>query len=247
MFALYKYDTTDSTNTEAKRLLQNGGISGGGFKVPAVVVADKQEAGRGRQGKSFFSPGNTGLYMSVVDKFPTNEQDAMLLTVRASMAVSEAIFECTGVRVGIKWVNDLYLGNRKICGILTESVVVNSERYLIIGVGINVSTVNFPQEISEIAGSLGVQSDFAKSKIDQLCQKVAENILSIKMGAFCDLKKYREHSVVLGKEVEYEKNGNHYSGIAVEITETGGLVVELNSGGMEILRSGEISLKKWGF
>lgn len=184
--------------------------------------------------------------MSVVDKFPANEQDAMLLTVRASMAVSEAIFECTGVRVGIKWVNDLYLGNRKICGILTESVVVNSERYLIIGVGINVSTENFPQELSEIAGSLGVQSAFAKSKIDELRQKVAENILSIKTGAFCDLKKYREHSVVLGKEVEYEKNGNHYNGTAVEITEAGGLAVELNSGFIDILQSGEISLKKWG-
>ena len=245
MFKLYKYDTIDSTNTEAKRLLQNVGISGGDFRVPAVVVADKQEAGRGRQGKSFFSPGNTGLYMSVADNFPENEQDAMLFTVRASMAVAEAIFECTGVRVGIKWVNDLYLGNRKICGILTESVVVNAERYLIIGVGINVSTENFPQEISETAGSLGVQSAFAKSKIDQLCQKTAENILSIKTGAFCDLKKYREYSVVLGKNIEYVKNGSLYKGTAVEITEAGGLKVKLDSEKFDILQSGEISLKKW--
>jgi len=246
MFTLYKYDTIDSTNTEAKRLLHKVGNPDGDFNVPAVVVADKQEAGRGRQGKSFFSPGNTGLYMSVVDNFPENEQDAMLFTVRASMAVAEAIFECTGVRVGIKWVNDLYLGNRKICGILTESVVVNSERYLIIGVGINVSTEYFPQEISEIAGSLGVDSAFTKLKINQLCQKTAENILSIKKGNFCDLKKYREYSVVLGKEVEYIKNGSLYSGTAVEITEAGGLRVELNSGESDALQSGEISLKKWG-
>ena len=246
MFTLYKYDTIDSTNTEAKRLLQNSGISDGSFKVPAVIVAKKQEAGRGRQGKSFFSPGDTGLYMSVVDEFPESEQDAVLLTVRASMAVSEAIFECTGIRVGIKWVNDLYLGNRKICGILTESVFSEDKRYFIIGVGINVSTENFPPEISAIAGSLGVQADFAEPEIDELCRKVAENILSVKKGAFAGLEKYREHSVVLGKEVIYEKNGSRYSGTAVEITDAGGLVIKLASGAVDVLQSGEISLKKWG-
>ena len=246
MFTLYKYDTIDSTNTEAKRLLQKYGKSGGNFEVPVVIVAKKQEAGRGRQGKSFFSPENTGLYMSVADEFFENEHYAELLTVKASLAVAEAIFECTGIRVGIKWVNDLYLENRKICGILTESVFAYGKRYFIIGVGINVSTENFPKELSDIAGSLGVGTDFAEPEIDKLCRKVAENILSIKKGAFANLEKYREYSVVIGKEVVYEKNGSRYNGTAVEITDAGGLVIKLASGAVDVLQSGEISLKKWG-
>ena len=246
MIKFYKYDTIDSTNTEAKRLLQKDGNSGDKFEVPAVIVAKRQEVGRGRQGKSFFSPEGTGLYMSVVDEFPKDEQYAMLLTVSASMAVAEAIFECTGVRVGIKWVNDLYFKNRKICGILTESVFLEDKRYFIIGVGINVSTEYFPQDISDIAGSLGVGADFAESKIEELCRRISENIFSIKNGAFCSLEKYREYSVVLGKKVEYEKNGSRCNGTAVEITDVGGLAIKLDSGAFDVLQSGEISLKNWG-
>ena len=218
----------------------------GTFSVPSVIVANHQTAGRGRQGKTFYSPENTGLYMSVVDEFPSNEKDAALITIQISMAVQAAIFECTGIRTGIKWVNDLYLGNRKICGILTESVIAHDKHYIIIGVGVNVFTENFPTEISSLAGSLDAKNNFSKAKIDELCQKTAENILRIKSGAFSDLDKYRELSVVLGKEVEYIKNGNTFTGIAVEITESGGLAINLSGGARDILHSGEISLKKWG-
>lgn len=246
MFKTYKYDTIDSTNTEAKRLLQGDNLNLGTFSVPSVIVANHQTAGRGRQGKTFYSPENTGLYMSVVDEFPSNEKDVALITIQISMAVQAAIFECTGIRTGIKWVNDLYLGNRKICGILTESVIAHDKHYIIIGVGVNVFTENFPTEISSLAGSLDAKNNFSKAKIDELCQKIAENILSIKSGAFSDLDKYRELSVVLGKEVEYIKNGNTFTGIAVEITESGGLAINLSGGARDILHSGEISLKKWG-
>lgn len=246
MFKLYQYDSIDSTNTEAKRLLQGEGLSLGTFSVPSVIVANKQTAGRGRQGKSFYSPEKTGLYMSIVDEFPSEENEVALITIKTSMAVSDAIFECTGIRTGIKWVNDLYLGKSKICGILTESVIAHDKRYIIIGVGVNVFTDDFPTEISLLAGSLDTKSNFSKAKIDELCQKIAENILSIKNGAFSDLNKYRQLSVVLGKEVKYIKNGNTFTGIAVEITESGGLAINLNGGARDVLHSGEISLKKWG-
>lgn len=246
MFKIYKYDTIDSTNTEAKRLLQKSISNSDIFCVPSIIVANKQTAGRGRQGKTFYSPENTGLYMSVVDEFPSDEKDVALITIKISMAVSDAIFECTGIRTGIKWVNDLYLGNRKICGILTESVLAQDKHYIIIGVGVNVFTDDFPTEISSLAGSLDTKSNYSKATIDELCQKIAKNILSIKDGAFSDLDKYRELSVVLGKEVEYIKNGNTFTGIAVEITESGGLAINLNGGARDVLHSGEISLKKWG-
>lgn len=245
MFKLYKYETIDSTNTEAKRLLQGDDMFLGNFSVPCVITAKGQTAGRGRQGKSFYSPESTGLYMSIVDEFPADEKVAALITIRASMAVAEAIFKCTGIRVGIKWVNDLYISKRKICGILAESVIAHGKHYVIIGVGVNISTENFPTEISGIAGSLGVKAASAQKIIDELCMQIAENILSIKKGAYSDMEMYREHSVVLRKEVEYEKNGSLYCGTAVEITEMGGLAVELSDGTKDILQSGEISLKKW--
>ena len=113
------------------------------------------------------------------------------------------------------------------------------------GIGVNISTESFPTEISGIAGSLGVKAASAQKIIDELCMQIAENILSIKKGAYSDMERYREHSVVLGKEVEYEKNGSSYCGTAVEITEMGCLAVELSDGTKDILRSGEISLKKW--
>ena len=246
MFKIYKYNTIDSTNAEAKRLLQGDNLNLGTFSVPAVIVSNHQTAGRGRQGKTFYSPENTGLYMSVIDEFPSSQKDISLLTIKISMAVHAAIFECTGICTGIKWVNDLYLENKKICGILTESIMAHDKHYIIIGVGVNVFTENFPTEISSLAGSLDANHNFSKTKIDELCQKTAENILNIKNGAFSDMDKYRELSVVLGKEVEYIKNGNTFTGIAVEITESGGLAINLDGGARDVLHSGEISLKKWG-
>ena len=246
MFEIYKYKTIDSTNTEAKRLLQKAEADHDCFVMPAIVVADEQTAGRGRQGKIFYSPAGTGLYMSIVDEFPADESEAALITVRTSIAVSDAIFECTGIMPGIKWVNDLYVDNLKVCGILAESVLVGGKRYVIIGIGVNISTEIFPTEISRIAGSLGVNSTDVEEMKHKLCAKIAQKVLSIKSGAYRELTAYRERSVVLGKMVEYVKNGKTQKGIAIEITENGGLAVKLEDGSRDLLQSGEISLAKWG-
>lgn len=245
MIKIYQYDTIDSTNTEAKRLLQGTENNLASFCVPSVIVAKGQTAGRGRQGKSFFSPDGTGLYMSVVDRLSEYSADTSMLTVKISMAVADAISTCTGKKTGIKWVNDLYLAGRKVCGILTEAVWAEGIQYVIIGVGVNITTRDFPSEISDIAGCLGAEEFIAGEIIAKLRDKIAENIFAIKKGEYSDISKYRELSIVLENEIEYIKNGKAYNGVAVEISEQGALVVKKDDGEIDILESGEVCLKKW--
>jgi len=233
----YRYETVDSTNNEARRLIRNGILT-----PPAVIIAEKQTAGRGRQGKTFYSPANTGIYMSIVMDFPQSANDAALLTVRASVAVSDAILEETGIETGIKWVNDLYLGTHKICGILTESVLFSQKRYAIIGIGINVSTENFPAELEQKAGSLGVE---ARRCIDSLPTTIFTHVLRIAEAGGNIMETYKKRSVVLGKDISYEREGVLQTGRAIDIDETGALIIDLGDGKCDRIQSGEISLKTW--
>lgn len=233
----YRYETVDSTNNEARRLIQNGILT-----PPAVIIAEKQTAGRGRQGKTFYSPADTGIYMSIIMDFPQTTKDAALLTVRTSVAVSDAILEETGIETGIKWVNDLYLGTRKICGILTESVLSGPKRYAIIGIGINVSTENFPAELEQKAGSLGTE---ASCCMNSLPNTILAHVLRIAEYEDNEIETYKKRSVVLGKDISYEREGVLQTGRAIEIDETGALIIDLGGGNRDRIQSGEISLKTW--
>lgn len=129
--------TVDSTNNQCKRLLADG------KKGIFLVTADEQSAGRGRQGKSFYSPPMTGIYFSLVIRPETTLKNAVTATTAASVAVCKAIETLTDVKPKIKWVNDVYIGDKKICGILTEAVTNFEEGIVdsvIIGIGINIST-----------------------------------------------------------------------------------------------------------
>lgn len=143
-------DSIDSTNMEARRILE---ASSSG---PFIVVAREQTAGRGRQGKSFFSPKNSGIYMTIA--LPTGEipSGVVTLTCRVGIAVSKAIDAEFGCRTGIKWVNDIFLSGRKICGILCEAISGEggAHSHILIGIGINISTVEFPDDIKNSAGSV---------------------------------------------------------------------------------------------
>ncbi len=152
---LYLHASLDSTNTEAKRLLASGA------KTPFAVVADHQTDGRGRMGRSFYSPAATGAYFSLVYTPTVSLDHAVTVTSAAAVAVMEAVREVCGLQTEIKWVNDLYLGGKKVAGILCESLCCAEEgkNIIIIGVGINLSTKMFPQDISRIAGSIGTEGD----------------------------------------------------------------------------------------
>lgn len=234
---VYYYSTTDSTNNCCKRILADG--KQGEF----LVAADKQTAGRGRQGKSFYSPALTGIYFSLVIRPHTSLHNAVTATTAAAVAVCRAIEKLTDKKPKIKWVNDVYLDGKKICGILTEAMsnfedgTVDS---VIIGIGVNINTSDFPDNVKG-AGCLDV--NISRSR---LIGAIADELLNIAGGdykSFIDY--YRSHSLVIGEKIKFIQNGRVTPALAVAIDETGGLEVELENGEHTTLRSGEISIRKF--
>lgn len=228
--------TVDSTNNYCKRLLAEG--RQGAF----LVAADRQTAGRGRQGKSFYSPAGTGIYFSLVIRPDTSLQNAVTATTAAAVAVCKAIEGLTDKKPKIKWVNDVYLDGKKICGILTEAITNFEEGTVdsvIVGIGINISTDDFPKDIED-AGCLN--TNVSKSK---LVAETVNELMSIAAGdykSFIDY--YRSRSLVIGEKIRFIQNGVVTPATAVAIDETGGLEVELENGEHTVLRSGEISIRK---
>ncbi|MCM1286419.1 MAG: biotin--[acetyl-CoA-carboxylase] ligase [Acetobacter sp.] len=228
--------SVDSTNNYCKRVLAEG--KNGVF----LVAAHQQTAGRGRQGKSFYSPADTGVYFSLVLYPKTNLQNAVTATTAAAVAVCKAIENLTDKRPKIKWVNDVYLDGKKICGILTEAITNFEEGIvdsIIIGIGVNISTTDFPQDI-EGAGCL-----VADVNPSELIAKIADELITI---AGSDYKSfidyYRSHSLVIGEKIKFIRNGAATLATAAAIDETGGLVVRLEDESEIILRSGDISIRK---
>lgn len=231
------FDEIDSTSTFLKQQLNSGETS------EMLAVAKKQTAGRGRNGKSFYSPENTGLYMSVLLHPNCRMADAVGVTTCVSVAVSRAIEKVTGKSVGIKWVNDLYVENKKVCGILCEAVNDYKQgitKSVIIGVGVNLSTADFPEDIKLTAGSLGVEPDCTA----ELCAEITNALFSLDFGGISEtvLEEYRKKSIVIGKDISYFVNGQKFTARAISIDNSGGLVVERN-GEIKTLNSGEITVR----
>ena len=213
-----------------------------------VIVAREQSAGRGRMGRSFFSPGDSGVYMSLLLKPEIRPEDAVQITTAAAVSVCRAL-ESFGVSdPKIKWVNDIYIGERKVCGILTESSF-NSQSgtldFAVLGVGINIyeAKEGFPDEIKDIAGAV-----FSERKENLRNKFIAEFLkeffeyydnISFKK----HLKEYKERSFVLGKEITIIQGENIRNGKAVDIDDNCNLMVELPDGKTENLYSGEISVR----
>lgn len=230
------FESIDSTNTYCKRLLADG--KGGEF----LVIANNQTAGRGRQGKSFYSPSETGIYFSLVIRPDTSLQNAVTATTAASVAVCKAIEKLTDLKPKIKWVNDVYLNGKKVCGILTEATtdfesgIVDS---VIIGIGINISTTKFPGDV-EGAGCLDV--DINRSA---LIAETVNELMNIAGGDYASfIEYYRSHSMVIGEKIKFIQNGKTTFATALAIDERGGLEVGLESGEKTVLRSGEITVRK---
>lgn len=231
---VHVFDEIDSTNTEAKRMVADG------FLGDALLAAHTQTAGRGRMGRSFYSPLATGAYFSILHTLTTPLCDAVAITSAASVTVMRAIRNLTGIQTQIKWVNDLYYNDKKICGILTEAISAGESTHVIVGIGINLSTADFPAELTEIAGSLGAQIDVAKLIAQIFCEihRYLENPESREW-----LEDYREHSCVLGRRVAWGSEGVLHEGFAESIDADGALLIRAENGELIRLHTGEISLK----
>lgn len=229
------FETCGSTNDEAKKLASEGVL------YPVLITADQQTAGRGRMGRSFYSPAQTGLYFSTL--YPTAEclQNAVSVTGAASVAVMRAIRTMTGKQTEIKWVNDLYLDGKKVCGILTEALTGIGQTYLVIGIGINLTTDVFPTELSAIAGAVGGKPISRAALLAEIWKELLPYLQDPSNRTWLD--DYRTHSMVLGKQIEWSRGDERRKGIAEEIDGDGALVVRLPSGERELLRTGEISLR----
>lgn len=230
------YDRIDSTNSEAKRYALGGG------EAPMAFIADEQSGGRGRMGRTFYSPANTGIYLSLLLPWQRDWNDAVRLTSAAAVAVHRAILGVTGISTRIKWVNDLYVKDRKVCGILAESFCNGAERYVVIGVGVNLYTEEFPEELKQTAGSLHPEDPHLRNRLSaaivaQLCDMVEDP------SPEGWLETYRERSICLGRSIIYTENGIAHSAFAEEIDDSGRLWVRCEDGSRVCLSSGEISLR----
>lgn len=234
------YDTIDSTNTEAKRLLSSEKLSN--F---TILVSDEQTSGRGRHGKTFKSPKGTGVYFSIIflptDKFSYNSFD--LVTIKAAVSIVNAIKKNTDKTPEIKWVNDIFLNHKKICGILTEADTdfeSKKVRSIITGIGINFTT-EFTDELSPIAGSLSAKNILRSELVAKI---INEFYHAIYFSSDADiLSDYKSHSLLLGREVNFELNGVKYEAVAEDINDNGNLVVRTTDNEIMSLSSGEVSVK----
>lgn len=220
-----KFDSLPSTNTYAKENIMN-------LSLPCIITADMQTAGRGRHGNKFYSPSGTGLYMTAVFEAP---DDCSLLTPLAAVAVCK-VLESKDFEPKIKWVNDIFIENKKICGILTEIFNYNNKNIIALGIGLNITTTDFPDELS-CASSLG--KDINK---DDLAQSITQTILE-----FPENNKitsdYSDRLFIIGKKINYKKNNIDYSATVKGINDSCNLIVTLDDGSEDILSSGEISIK----
>lgn len=220
---------TGSTNDDCKRLLL------GGETPPFYVLADFQRAGRGRGAHSFHSPAGSGLYCSFALALP-DENSLPLVTPLAAAAVLTVVEKMTGLRLGIKWVNDLYYNGKKVCGILAERV----QNGVVLGFGLNVHEADFPPDLADIAGTLS--SDVPRAA---LFAAIAKEFFALYQNLPDDgfMSVYRERSILLGKSVHYIRNGVRVDARPVGIDARGGLIVERADGGLETLSSGEVSVR----
>ncbi len=229
------FSEIDSTNNEAKRRAFDGAGE------PALIIAERQSAGRGRMGRSFYSPEGTGLYMSLLLSIDGGFQNTVGITSAAAVAVVRAIRKVCGVETGIKWVNDIYLDNKKIAGILAESFSFGERFFTVIGIGVNMYTSEFPDELQGRAGSIMAK----EGNRSELAIVITEELVSLIRGLPNKdfMQEYRESSIVLGKEVNFVENGESFSGFAESISDEGALTVILENRDTHILKSGEISLR----
>lgn len=235
-------DSVDSTNTYLKKLAHEGCDEG------TVVIADAQTAGRGRMGRAFYSKGGVGIYLSILLKPECAPEETASLTPHVAVAVCKALERVCGVKADIKWVNDLLIGGKKICGVLCESSIGpdGMPDFVVCGVGLNVlnRTEDFPDELKDIAGSIYTQCGMEAER-GKLIAAIIEEIMKMyalwKKDRKAYLGEYRARCITTGRYVQIKTASGFADAYAQEISEDFGLTVKAD-GGTATLHSGEVSI-----
>ncbi|WP_423216633.1 bifunctional biotin--[acetyl-CoA-carboxylase] ligase/biotin operon repressor BirA [Streptococcus equinus] len=230
-------EKSESTQLDAKNNMEVD-------KQSHLYLAPSQEKAKGRFGRQFFASKQGGIYMSLHLKPNVPFEEIKPYTLMVASSIVKAISRLTGIETDIKWVNDIYYKDKKIAGILTEatsSVETGLITDVIIGVGINFHITDFPKDISKKAGSLfSSQPTITRN---ELITEIWKLFLTIPEKDL--VKVYKEKSLVLNKQVTFSENDIEFSGLAIDITNQGHLLVKLDNGQEKLLRSGEISLSSW--
>ncbi len=234
------HSVIDSTNTRAKALAAQGAPHG------TLVCARTQTGGRGRFGRKFHSPDATGIYMTLLIRPKLPAEKAVMITSMTAVAVARAIERLADVRVEIKWVNDLYIAGKKVCGILCEAGMdfeSGQLEYAVVGIGVNTARAEFPEDIREIATSVGnvCGKDISKNRlIAEICNCMEEMYGQLEDGAF--MAESRARSNVIGRNILVLRGDERYPARAIDIDDQGSLVVETEEG-IQTVRSGEVSVR----
>jgi BirA family transcriptional regulator, biotin operon repressor / biotin---[acetyl-CoA-carboxylase] ligase len=238
------WDEIDSTNARALSLAQRGASDG------LMVLAKSQTAGRGRLGRTWISPAESGLYLSFLLRPKGSLPTWTIFTIAAGLAVAKAIQVQTSTKIGLKWVNDLVFASQKVGGILTE--VENrsaNEPSLVIGIGINISSagVQLPEEL---VGKVAWLSDIAQQSVDinllvcQIAYELEETVRLLEDGnTKTILDGWRSFSVTLGERLVVRQGDEVLEGVALDIADSGALVMR-TAQGQTLLHAGEISIRR---
>lgn len=236
------YDEIDSTNERAKTFARAGEKEG------TLIIADRQSGGKGRLGKSWDSPGKSGIWMSLILRPRITPDKASQLTLLAGLNMCEAIQRVTGLESKIKWPNDMVVGGKKVCGILTEMTTeMEGVNYIVLGIGVNVNTKSFPAEL-EHATSLSLEGNknYTRRYIikeflelferDYLRYKEEKSLVSF-------LERYKKNCITLHHEIKVINPEKEYRAFAKDINEDGSLMVEDEEGKEKIVFCGEVSVR----
>ena len=242
-FEIMVHKTIESTNKAAKELAFQGAEEG------TVIISEEQTAGRGRLGRSFFSPAQTGLYMSIILRPNLTASQSLLITTATAVAVSQAIENISGKMAKIKWVNDVYCDEKKVSGILTEasfSLESGDLEFVVLGIGINVKPPNegFPPDISNIATAL-FEMEASTDVRSQLAAEVLQNFwcyyLNLEEKNF--VQEYRDRSFLIGREISIVSIDDSQYAVVLGIDDDCALKVQMKDGTVRTLKAGEVSIK----
>ncbi len=235
------FDELDSTNTYLKK------IGTKGEKKNQLVIAESQTGGRGRMGRSFYSPNGTGIYFSLLLHPKFSAEKSLFLTVMAAVSVAETVMKYNKNDVKIKWVNDIYIDGKKVCGILTEGSINADKKldYAVVGIGINVVAPEngFPDEIKGIATAVfpGNTQDYIKEKI---VADVVNKFFDMYNGNDTDyVRRYKEYSYLTGKSINIISGGTTRPATVIDITDNCHLLVKNENNEIEEISSGDVSVR----
>jgi BirA family biotin operon repressor/biotin-[acetyl-CoA-carboxylase] ligase len=237
------FQETDSTNLRAKSLADRGAPEG------TVVIAESQTEGRGRRGRTWFSPAGEGIYVSVILRPALSPNEASRLTLLTAVAAAETILHLTSLSVRIKWPNDIMVRGKKLAGILTQvSTEMDAVDYIVVGLGLNVNTPlkSFPADLRNSATSIQAEMNgpFPRIRLLRLyLEKFEDRYEMFRQSGFRPiLERWKELSDIIGKRIRVDLLNHSCMGEVLDVDQDGILILREQDGTLQRILSGDVTL-----